>query len=112
MTDRARAPKAALTKATPHLFVSDIAASCAFFARTLDFAVDFIYGEPAFYAQVTRDGASLALRHLDRPTLDQLATAMKADIDMLAASIAVDDVRALYGEFQSAGADFHQALRK
>ena len=36
---------------------------------------------------------------------------MKADVDMLAASISVDDVQALYSEFQAAGAAFHQELR-
>jgi catechol 2,3-dioxygenase-like lactoylglutathione lyase family enzyme len=111
MTDRERAPRAVLVKATPQLFVADIAASCDFFTGTLGFAVDFVYGEPAFYAQVVRDGAALALRHVDRPVIEKLATAMKADIDMLAASISVDDVTALYREYQEAGATFHQALR-
>ena len=112
MSDAEHASQAILIKATPQLFVSDIAASCGFFAHTLGFAVDFTYGEPPFYAQVTRDGASLALRHLDRPALDQLTAAMKADIDMLAASIATDDAATLYHEFQAAGAAFHQALRQ
>ncbi len=49
------------------------------------------------------------LRHVDRPVRDKIAAAMTADVDMLAASIAVDDVAALYAEFQAAGAAFHQA---
>jgi uncharacterized glyoxalase superfamily protein PhnB len=73
--------------------------------------MDFVYGEPAFYAQVVRDGAALALRHVDQPVIEKLATAMKADIDMLAASISVDDVTALYREYQEADATFYQALR-
>ena len=103
--------KPVLMKAVPQLFVSDIAASCDFFTGKLGFAVDFVYGEPPFYAQVMRGGAVLALRHLDRPMLETLAAAMKADIDMLAASISVDNVTALYREYQEAGAPFHQALR-
>jgi catechol 2,3-dioxygenase-like lactoylglutathione lyase family enzyme len=55
-------PKPVLLAAVPQLFVSDIAASCAFFTGKLGFAVHFRYGQPPFYAQVTRDGASLALR--------------------------------------------------
>jgi uncharacterized glyoxalase superfamily protein PhnB len=82
-----------------------------FFTRVLGFGVEFVYGEPPFYAQVIRDGASLALRHMDRPVMEKLAEAMKADIDMLAASISVDDVQALYREFQTAGVAFHQDLR-
>lgn len=111
MTKRGRASRAVLIKATPQLFVADIAAACDFFTSKLGFVVDFTYGEPAFYAQVMRDGAALALRHVDRPVIESLATAMKADTDMLAASIAVDDVTALYREYREAGAPFHQALR-
>lgn len=109
--DLQHASKAALVKATPQLFVADIAASCDFFTSKLGFAVDFHYGDPPFYAQVTRDGASLALRQVDRPMLDAIAAAMKSDIDMLAASMSVDDVKSLYLEFQAADATFHQTLR-
>ena len=111
MTDGGPTSKPVLTNATPQLFVSDIVASCDFFTRMLGFGVEFVYGEPPFYAQVIRDGASLALRHVDRPVMEKLAEAMKADVDMLAASISVDDVQALYREFQAAGAAFHQDLR-
>jgi catechol 2,3-dioxygenase-like lactoylglutathione lyase family enzyme len=100
-----------LIAAVPQLFVSDIAASSAFFTGKLGFAVEFAYGDPPFYAQVKRGGAQIALRHVDRPVLDKIAAAMKADVDMLAASISVDDVRALYAEYQAAGVGFHQALR-
>lgn len=104
--------KPTLIAAVPQLFVSDIAAACAFFTGTLGFAVEFIHGEPPFYAQVKRGGAQIALRHVDQPVRDKITVAMTADIDMLAASIAVDDVAALYGEFQATGAAFHQALRR
>jgi catechol 2,3-dioxygenase-like lactoylglutathione lyase family enzyme len=109
MTDGAS--QASLIAAIPQLFVSDIAASCAFFTGKLGFAVEFAYGEPPFYAQVKRGGAQIALRHVDRDVMDKIAVAMKADIDMLAASISVDDVQALYSEFQAAHVAFHQDLR-
>jgi catechol 2,3-dioxygenase-like lactoylglutathione lyase family enzyme len=109
MTDGAS--QASLIAAIPQLFVSDITASCGFFTRKLGFAVEFAYGEPPFYAQVKRGGAQIALRHVDRDVMDKIAVAMKADIDMLAASISVDDVQALYSEFQAAHVAFHQNLR-
>jgi catechol 2,3-dioxygenase-like lactoylglutathione lyase family enzyme len=109
MTDGAS--RASLIAAIPQLFVSDIAAACTFFTAKLGFAVEFVYGEPAFYAQVKRGGAQIALRHVDRDVMDKIAEAMKADVDMLAASIAVDDVQALYAEFQAAQVAFHQDLR-
>ena len=103
--------EANLIAAIPQLFVSDIMASCGFFARKLGFAVAFVHGEPPFYAQVTRGGAQIALRHVDRDVVDKIAAAMKADVDMLAASISVDDVETLYREFQAARVAFHQDLR-
>ena len=103
--------EANLIAAIPQLFVSNIMASCGFFTRKLGFAVAFVHGEPSFYAQVTRGGAQIALRHVDRDVMDKIAVAMKADIDMLAASISVDDVQALYSEFQAEHVAFHQDLR-
>ena len=109
MTDGAS--QASLIAAIPQLFVSDIAASCTFFTGKLGFAVEFVYGEPAFYAQVKRGGAQIALRHVDRDVMDKIVVAMKADVDMLAASISVDDVQALYSELQATHVAFHQDLR-
>lgn len=104
--------KAILGSATPQLFVTDLPATSNFFVGKLGFAVDFIYGEPPFYGQVKRDGAQLALRQVDRPVMAAIATALQAEADMLAASIAVDDIERLFQEFTAAGAAFHQALRK
>jgi catechol 2,3-dioxygenase-like lactoylglutathione lyase family enzyme len=109
MTDGAS--RASPIAAIPQLFVSDITASCAFFTGKLGFAVEFVYGEPPFYAQVKRGGAQIALRHVDRDVMDKIAVAMKSDVDMLAASISVDDVQALYSEFRAAHVAFHQDLR-
>ena len=63
-------PKPTITSAEPQLFVADIKSSCAFFADKLGFAIVFTYGEPPFYAQVRRGGASLTLRHVDAPVID------------------------------------------
>src|SRR5688572_19948387 len=103
--------KPILTAIVPQLFVSDLGASCQFFTARLGFAIDFLYGDPPFYGQVTRDGASLSLRHVDRPVRDSLTAALKSDADLLVASITVDDVKALHSEFQASGATFHQTLR-
>ena len=50
--------KAVIAGAEPQLFVTDIKASCEFFAKKLGFAIAFTYGDPPFYAQVKRDAAS------------------------------------------------------
>jgi len=101
-------PRPVLLAAEPQLFVSDVAASCEYYTKTLGFAVAFTYGEPPFYGQVVRDGARLNLRavatHLRDPEL------IEAE-HLLSASITVDEVKPLYLEYQDAGAAFHQTLR-
>jgi catechol 2,3-dioxygenase-like lactoylglutathione lyase family enzyme len=98
--------KPTLLAAEPQLFVSDIGASCEFYTKKLGFKVAFTYGEPPFYGQVFRDGASLNLRYLDEP-------AIRPELrgHLLSASITLDDAKPLFLEFQAAGVVFHQALR-
>jgi catechol 2,3-dioxygenase-like lactoylglutathione lyase family enzyme len=98
--------KPTLLAAEPQLFVSDIGASCEFYTKKLGFKVAFTYGEPPFYGQVFRDGASLNLRYLDEP-------AIRPELrgHLLSASITLDDAKPLFLEFQAAGVVFHQVLR-
>jgi catechol 2,3-dioxygenase-like lactoylglutathione lyase family enzyme len=97
-----------LLAAEPQLFVADVGASCEFYTKRLGFAVAFTYGEPAFYGQVFRDGASLNLRHLDEPAM---SAELRDREGLLSATITVDDAQALFLEFQAAGVVFHQALK-
>jgi catechol 2,3-dioxygenase-like lactoylglutathione lyase family enzyme len=100
--------KPTLLAAEPQLFVADIAASCEFYTQRLGFKVAFTYGEPPFYGQVFRDGASLNLRLLDEPELNAV---LRAREHLLSASITVDDIKPLFLEFQAAGAAFAQTLK-
>jgi catechol 2,3-dioxygenase-like lactoylglutathione lyase family enzyme len=100
--------KTALLAAEPQLVVSDIAASIEFFTKRLGFTVAFSYGDPAFYAQVFRDGARLNLRHLDTPGVDP---ALRDREQLLSASIILDDAKPLFLEYQGAGVEFVQLLR-
>jgi catechol 2,3-dioxygenase-like lactoylglutathione lyase family enzyme len=98
-----------LLAAEPQLFVADVGASCEFYTKRLGFAVAFTYGEPLFYGQVFRDGASLNLRHLDEPAM---STELRDREGLLSATITVNDAKALFLEFQGAGVVFHQALKR
>src|SRR5690349_2301160 len=94
--------------AEPQLFVLDVAAAVEFYSRALGFAVAFTYGEPAFYAQVFRDGARLNLRHVDDAVVDPI----RRDAEqLLAASITLDNAPALYAEYQQARVEFAQPLK-
>jgi catechol 2,3-dioxygenase-like lactoylglutathione lyase family enzyme len=102
------ATKPMLLAAEPQLFTTDIAASRAFYQGKLGFSLAFSWGEPAFYAQVVRDGARLNLRQLDAPVLDPV---LRDREQMLSASITVDDVKGLFLEYQAAGVAFAQTLK-
>ncbi len=98
--------------ATPMLFVTDIRASCDFFEDALGFRTMFKYGEPAFYAQVSRDAVILALRHVDAPLIDR---ALAEKEELIAATISVGalrELKQLFAEFSEAGADFMQMIKK
>jgi catechol 2,3-dioxygenase-like lactoylglutathione lyase family enzyme len=96
-----------LLAAFPQLFVSDVEASCQFFAARLGFTVRFKYGQPAFYALVQRDAARLNLRYVHAPALNR-----ETERDLLSASIPAGNVKALYLEYKKAAAPVHQPLRK
>lgn len=92
--------------AFPQVFVADVAAACAFYGR-LGFATIFSFGEPPFYANVHRDNVVLNLRRMAGPVFTE---AYRERNDVLAANITVENVKALYLEFQAAGVTFNTPL--
>jgi hypothetical protein len=95
----ASSTKSIIVGAEPQLFVADIKTACDFFTSKLGFAVAFSYGEPPFYAQVTRDGARLNLRCLDRPAID---AELRDREQLLSASLTVataGEIKQLFLEF-------------
>jgi|SRR3974390_3501917 len=104
--------RATIVAAEPQLFVSDIERSCEFFCKKLGFSLVFSYGRPPFYAQVGRGGARLNLRYVEGSIFD---AAIRDREELLSASITVataDEIKLLFLEFQSAGAAFHQKLKR
>ena len=95
-----------LLPAIPNVFVKDFPTALAYYTGALGFTPLFVYGEPPFYAHVTRDAAILALRHVTRPVIDH--TAGEA---LLSAFIEVDDVDTLQSSLERAGAKIWQAAR-
>jgi uncharacterized glyoxalase superfamily protein PhnB len=100
--------KPSLLGAEPQLFVADIAAACEFYDRKLGFSQAFSWGEPPLYAQVFRDRARLNLRRLDKPAF---VAGLRDRAQLLSASITLDNAKALFLEYQAAGAIFAQTLR-
>ena len=100
------------TSIAAHLYVRDLEVSLAFFTGKLGFAIDFVYGEPSFYAQVSRDNARLALRSVDEPVF---VAGVREREEMLSASITlagVGEMERLFAAFEAAGVSFHQVIRQ
>jgi catechol 2,3-dioxygenase-like lactoylglutathione lyase family enzyme len=105
-------PHAILNSIAAQLFVADIQASCDFYTGKLGFAVDFVYGNPPFYGQVTRDNARLSLRHVDEPVF---AGDVREREGLLSASITVasaDEIKQLFLSYQALDVPFHQPLKQ
>ena len=100
-----------LTSVAAHLYVRDLSGSTDFFTSKLGFAIDFVYGDPPFYGQVSRDNALLALRSMDESFF---AEDVRQREDLLSASITLasaDEIEQLFAVYQAADVPFAQTLR-
>jgi len=102
-------PTLRLMRAVPVIFVANVEASAEFFKTTLGFSIDFLHGEPPFYGSVSRDGACVHLKFVHEPVL---AVGARDRDGLIAAFIEVENVKALYAEYVTAGAMFDQKLKK
>jgi hypothetical protein len=104
-------PQPILTSVAAHLYVRDLKVSTEFFTMKLGFTIDFVYGDPPFYGQVSRDNARLALRLIEEPVF---AGDIREREDLLSASITLgsaDEIKQLFLACQAADVSFHQSLR-
>jgi uncharacterized glyoxalase superfamily protein PhnB len=89
-----------IAKVVPQFFTQDLSATLQYYREMLGFKTDFVYGEPPFYAGAVRDGASIFFRLVaESPE----PGAKKYTEELLDAYILVNDVDALYEEYQSRG---------
>lgn len=114
MTEKSRKKvrRPILNSTEAQLFVGDIKACCDFYTEKLGFKVAFVYGDPPYYAQVTRDRARLNLRAVDEPVF---VGDIREREDLLSASLTVataEEVKQLYLSYQTAGVRFRQTLKK
>lgn len=106
------APRPFLNSTAAQLFVADMRAACDFYTTKLGFAVDFLYGEPPFYGQVSRDHAKLALRLVCEPVF---AGDIREREHLLSAALTVataDEIKQLFLTYQDAGVRFALTLKK
>ena len=94
------------------IFVADIQSSCDFNTSKLGFAVEFIYGDPPYYAQVIRDNTRLSLRLVFEPVF---VGDLRKREHLLSASITVgtaNEIKQLFLSYQVSGVSFLQALKQ
>ena len=101
---------AVVKTAIPVVFVSDVPTSAAFFRDKLGFIIDFLHGDPPFYASVSRDAARLHLRFVHEPVIS--IDAREREGALLSAFLEVDNIKGLFGEYEAARVTFAQPLRK
>ena len=89
------------------ILAAKVQSSAEFFRDTLGFSIDFLHGQPAFYGAVSRDGACVVVKFVHEAVL----TVGAQDQDkFITAFIEVENVKALYAEYITAGATFDQKL--
>jgi len=83
----------------PQLLVDDLDTALSYYRDRLGFTVDFSY--ESFYAAVTRDGATVHLKHAPKTLADR---AHRKEHEHLDAYLETSGVEALYQELRSRGA--------
>ncbi len=94
--------KAKITASASILLVKDVIQSAAYFATKLGFTDQTLYGEPTNFAIIRRDGITVMLAQADASK--PLVPHWKIVEKMWNIYFWVDDVAAIYAEFQASGA--------
>lgn len=95
-------PTAKITASAPVLLVKDVVKSAAYFRDKLGFGEHELYGEPPDFAMVSRDKFTVMLAQADASKT--LVPHWKIVEKMWNIYFWVDDVEAIYAEFQASGA--------
>lgn len=96
-----------LAPAIPILFVRNVRQVAEYYRDAVGFQIDFLHGEPAFYASVSRDAACLHLRHVGQPNFTELAA---RELSLIVATVQVSDVKAMFQEVTDRGGEIVQKL--
>jgi catechol 2,3-dioxygenase-like lactoylglutathione lyase family enzyme len=98
-------PEPDFLRVHPQVFVTDVERAAAFYRDRLGFRVIYLYGDPPFYGLVERGAAALNLRHVDELPFPR---GVREQQHLLAATIVVRNLEALFSAYERAGVAFHQ----
>ena len=91
-----------LLRGAPYFPVADVAASTGFYERVFGFRCEYMAGEPAQFAILSRDGHGIMLRRVEEPQLIRPCETQGGTWD---AFFWIDDAKALHAELAGRGAD-------
>jgi glyoxalase/bleomycin resistance protein/dioxygenase superfamily protein len=80
-----------------------------FYRDKLGFTIDFLHGQPAFYASVSRDEACIHLRFVHQP---MYVAGLREKEQVIAAFLSVANVKGLFAEYQTRKVPFVHRLEK
>ena len=98
-----------MQRSLAHVFVTDMPRSILFYGDTLGFEIAFTFGDPPFFAEVRRDDAAFNLRHVDATPF---RPGVQSADQLLSVSIATNDAKRLFLDYQDSGVDFQERLRR
>ena len=91
------------------LYVWDVRAAANFYRDKLGFTIDFLHGQPAFYASVSRDEACIHLRFVHQT---MYVAGLREKEQVIAAFLSVANVKELFAEYQTRKVPFAHRLKK
>jgi predicted enzyme related to lactoylglutathione lyase len=91
-----------LLRGAPYFPVGDVAAAGGFYERVLGVRCEYMAGDPAQFAILSRDGHGIMLRRVDEPARIRPSESQGGTWD---AFFWIDDARALHDELAGRGAD-------
>jgi uncharacterized glyoxalase superfamily protein PhnB len=98
--------RAMIRQIAPQFFTTDMGVTLNYYSDKLGFDCVSTWQDPPVYAIVVRDGHRIHFRCADPPTPNP----EKYDDELLDAYVFVDDVDALYAEYEARGVEFTRAL--
>ena len=101
--------RAKITASAPVLIVRDLVKAAAYYRDKLGFEKQDFFGDPPNFCITVRDGFTVMLAQVDDPATP-LVPHWKIVDKMWNIYFWVDDVEALYAEFQESGADIDYSL--
>jgi uncharacterized glyoxalase superfamily protein PhnB len=97
--------------AIANFLVDDVVAAVRYYQEVLGFEIDFVFGDPAYYASVFRAGAIISFTKSDPPGCSN-SVARAGASNAADAVIIVSELDAIYAEMEERGATISPVVER